>query len=171
MVSMGNSGSTSLSLSDSRTFCVTALILGVTASAYISRMKVSAPPSSLGFHGAVPVLVEVAGRLQNVCVAKGSLVHAGDVVIQLDTRDLLLKKNDLESQIHSAEVDGTDTPSKLSSLYGELQHIQVDLGRLTITSPTDGKIVSLPSLHRGEMLQAGSAVAVVVPGLRIDQAR
>jgi multidrug resistance efflux pump len=154
-----------MSLNDSRIFCVIALILGSSVSAYITRLDVPVPgpPDLPPMGNFVPILIEVSGRVQNVYVKETTEVHAGDLLVQFDTRSLLLKKHALESQVHAAELRVTDARPHLPILYRELEQIRLDLGRLTITSPIDGQITSLVPLAPGDTLPAGTAIAVVFP--------
>ncbi|PYS42818.1 MAG: hypothetical protein DMG14_02670 [Acidobacteria bacterium] len=140
-----------------------ALIL-VGISAYVTMIGVSVPaPGRIRIEAeAVPIVIEAGGLIQKVLVSEGSAVHVGDPVIQLDTRHLLLKKLALESRIHRAELQPADI-GDLASLYRELERTQLDLGRLTVTSPVDGEIISLASLYPGKMLLAGTAIALVFP--------
>jgi multidrug resistance efflux pump len=154
-----------MSLNDSRIFCVIALILGSTVSAYITRLDVPVPgpPDVLPVADFVPILIEVPGRVQNVYVKEATKVHAGDLLVQFDTRSLLLKKRALESQVHAAELLVTDGRPHLSGVYRELEQVRLDLGRLTVTSPIDGQIAYLVPLAPGDTLRAGTAIAVVSP--------
>jgi len=154
-----------MSLNDSKTFCILATVLLVAVSTYILMMDVSLPaPGDFRFQdGPIPVVIEVSGRIRDVYVNEGSSVHVGDVLVQLDSTDLLLRRSILESQIHSAELYAAEFHFKLSNLYRELRQLQMDLDRLTITSPADGEIASLEALHRGEAIQAGTAIAIIYP--------
>ena len=121
-----------------------------------------------------PVLVssEAGGRVSRILIREGSLVSVGDVLVQLETRGLLRKKMALESRIHSVEFQAQALQQgapvdfmrgELAALYQDLQQTSLDLGRMTITSPTDGQVASLAVLHEGEILAAGAEVAKVVP--------
>jgi len=154
-----------VSLNDSRIFCALAIILGVTVSGYILTMNVALPaPGAFRVTGGpVPIVVEVSGRIRDVYMIEGSGVHVGDVLVQLDTTDLLLRKSVLESQIHSAELHGVDVHVDLVSLYRGLRQLQMDLDRHTITSPIDGELTSLELVHSGERLHAGTVIGVIFP--------
>ena len=65
--------------------------------------------------------------------------------------------------LYLLELQPADARAKLSSLYRELQQIQLNLSRFTITSPADGQIMSLAALYPGKMILAGTAIAVAVP--------
>jgi len=91
---------------------------------------------------------------------------AGDLLVQIDTRSLLLKKYALESLVHSAELQITNGHAHLSRVYRELEQIRLDLDRLTITSPIDGQIAYLVPLAPGQTLPAGTAIAVIYPRKR-----
>jgi multidrug resistance efflux pump len=154
-----------MSLSDSRIFCVIALALGSSVSAYITRLNapVPGPPDLPLVEAFVPVVIEAPGRVQNVYIKEGQQVRAGDLLVQFDTGSLLLKKYALESQVHSAEFRVARVHPYLSRLYRELEQIRLDLGRLTITSPIDGRIIYVVPLASGDLLPAGNAIAVIFP--------
>jgi len=154
-----------MSLNDSKTFCILATVLLVAASTYILTMGVSLPvPGDFRVQdGPVAVVIEVSGRIRDVYVSDGSAVHVGDVLVQLDNTDLLLKKSVLESQIHLAELHADELHPDLSNLYRELRDLQMDMDRLTITSPIDGEIESLEVLQAGEAIEAGTAIAIIYP--------
>lgn len=120
--------------------------------------------------GLYRIIAEVGGRISQLYVHEGSKIHRGDILIQLDARDLLLRKAALERRIHFTELRlgdlgaNTSIRTELSSLYREFEQTRLDLSRLTITSPTDGKIISLPSLQSGELLSPGTAIAALAPG-------
>src|SRR5438128_461204 len=84
-----------------------------------------------------PIVIEVSGRVKSVNMDEGSHVHRGDVLVQLETRELLSKKHRLESLIHVAEHHHAST----SKLYRELEQARVAIGRHTITSPGEGRIM------------------------------
>jgi multidrug resistance efflux pump len=154
-----------MSLSDSRIFCVIALVLGSSVSAYITRLNVPVPgrPDLPLIEAFVPVVIEAAGRVQNVYMKEAKEVHAGDLLVQFDTGGLLLKKRALELRIHDGELHASDRHNLLSSLYRELEQLRLDLDRLTITSPIDGRIIYVVPLAPGDLLPAGNAIAVIFP--------
>src|SRR5262245_37291367 len=83
------------------------------------------------------IVIEVTGRVKTVNMHEGSHVHRGDVLVQLETRQLLQKKHRLEKLIHRAEHRRAST----SQLYRELEQTRVAIGRHTITSPSEGRII------------------------------
>ena len=105
-----------------------------------------------------PIVIEVSGRVKSVNVDEGSHVHRGDVLVQLETRELLSKKHRLESLIHFAEHHRAST----SKLYRELEQARVAIGRHTITSPSEGRIMFSRSVEPGDALQQGDAIAVQI---------
>lgn len=157
-----------MSLSDSRIFCVIALVLGSSVSVYITTLDgpMPRPPDLPLVEAFVPVVIDAPGRVQNVYIKEAQQVRAGDLLVQIDTRSLLLKKYALESQVHSAELRITNGHAHLSGVYRELEQIRLDLGRLTITSPIDGQIAYLVPLAPGQTLPAGTAIAVIYPRKR-----
>ena len=103
-----------------------------------------------------PIVVEVNGRVKTVNLREGAHVYRGDVLLQLENRELLLKKHKLERLIHFAEHRGTST----SQLYRELEETRVAIGRHTITSPIEGRIVFPRCVEPGDVVRQGTAVAV-----------
>ena len=154
------------SLQDLRTFFLVTSLIAIAAAWgewMTAGVLVPAPNVIMPDSGPVAIVAEVSGRIRQVYVNAGTIVRPGDPLIQLDTRQLLLKKHALESRIHLAELHVTNARSELPGLYRELQLIQMDLDRCTITSPISGQVVSPASLGRGEMLLKGTAIAVALP--------
>jgi hypothetical protein len=134
----------------------------VITSVYFSTID-DRPPTIAVPKFPILIVTEVGGRIQQIYVKEGSFVHEGDLVIQLDADKLLVKKLILESRIHDEESIRFDPAYALPGLYRQLHEIQVDLGRLTITSPADGRIMSVAPLYPGEIITSGAAIAVMVP--------
>ena len=111
-----------------------------------------------------PIVLEVSGRVKTVNMHEGSHVNRGDVLVQLETRALVSKKHNLERLIHFAEHRGANA----SKLYRELEETRLAIGRHTITSPAEGRIVFSRSVEPGEVLRQGTAVAVQ---MELKQAR
>lgn len=109
-----------------------------------TRSTISPPSNS------IRVICEIGGRVSSIHVKPGDHVHAGDVLIEMDTSDFELKKRSLESRIHFAEM-GT-FQADLPTLYRELAQLSLDLTQQTITSPTDGQIVSVTRLRAGTII-------------------
>jgi multidrug resistance efflux pump len=105
-----------------------------------------------------PIIVEIDGRVESSELHEGSQVYRGDVLVQLDTRELISKKRSLERLIHFAE----DHHANTSKLYRELEQTRLDLVRHTISTPDAGRLILAPSLQPGDILQRGSAIAVQV---------
>jgi multidrug resistance efflux pump len=127
--------------------------------AYLSRGIDAGLPSRLFTVPLCLIVSEISGRIQFVYVEEGATVHTGDPLIQLETREIVSKKLELESLIHSAEAASTDT----RRLYNDLEQTQLALDARTITSPVDGTVMRVAPAHAGEILTAGSAVAVIGP--------
>ena len=103
------------------------------------------------------IVSEVTGRISAIHIQADSRVHTGDVLIQLDVRDLITTRDGLMARIDLAELRQTDT----SALYFELEQTKRDLSRLTITAPSDGQITWITPLHVGEVLLCGQVVALI----------
>jgi multidrug resistance efflux pump len=109
----------------------------------------------------IRIVSEAASRITKVLVHEGSEVRAGDTLVQLDRRDLLVQQRALETQIHLAELGPHST--QLRALYEQLEKTKIEIGQLTITSPTNGRITSLGRLYEGGMLKVGDIVGTIVP--------
>jgi multidrug resistance efflux pump len=105
-----------------------------------------------------PIVIEVNGRVKSVNMREGSHLHRGDVLLQLETGELLLKKHRLERLIHFAE----DHRSNASELYRELKQTRILIGRHTITSPAEGEIMFSVCINPGDVVQSGTAIGVQV---------
>jgi multidrug resistance efflux pump len=246
-------------------YILSALVLAAAAWAYLTPIDVSVRSRGIVRPEGDPIQIatEAGGRIRDIRVKEGMLVRQGDALLQLDERDLQLKRSGLEARIHftelrlsdlerqlqdaeaieeqSAFVDASEretakrnanaavenarlrfaradlllhegliprqvhdearlaltqaeaeqaravsnvpelkraqaavrlrdlaageTPlrAELASLYHDLEQTRLAIDRLVITSPVNGQITSLVSLHAGEILAAGTAVAAVVP--------
>jgi len=100
---------------------------------------------------------EMAGRVEAVYVEEGSCVRSGDVLIQFDTHDTLLRRSGIITRIDLAELRGADA----TVLYRELEAVNLDLARMTITAPTDGRVAWLAKVRAGESVQVGELLAVL----------
>ena len=142
-------------------FLIVALIAAGAASAYFAIADLSVPPApTIVLASARPVVAEVEGHIENIYVGEGAIVRLGDPLIQLDTRQFIRRKKALETRIHLAEVRGSNV-SSLAPLYAQLLRAQLDIDRCTITSPTDGVIISITSAGRGHLLQPGALAAII----------
>jgi multidrug resistance efflux pump len=103
------------------------------------------------------VFTQLTGKVISVPPLPGSRVRAGDILIQLDTHDLIAKRSSLLQRIDLLELHYADA----SRLYHALEQTQLDLTRLTITAPADGRIVWLLPLHPGSALHAGTRIAIL----------
>jgi multidrug resistance efflux pump len=215
----------------------------------------------------VQVTTEIGGRISKVCVAEGDEVRQGDVLVQLDTRELAAKRRKLQSQIHFAELrlaalreltaealdaehqsvsvdqlqdrageessragldqararfmqtdqlfreglvskqafedarvaldraradyskwsanlgelkraqsevrlrerenEVASARTDLAMLYEQLRQHEFEFDRLTITSPTNGRITSMAPVHPGEVTTPGTSIAALIPRDRI----
>ena len=105
----------------------------------------------------VLVTSEMTGRVEAVYVEEGSCVRTGDMLVQFDTQDTLLRRSGIITRIDLAELRGTDA----TVLYRELETVNLDLARMTITAPADGRVVWLAKVHAGESVRAGDLLAVL----------
>jgi len=146
-------------------FLITAgVVAGVAITILFWRAYAPVPaPDILVAHGPFAIVSEVSGHIDKVYVNEGSVVRIGDPIVQLDTRPLRRRKHTLETRIHFAELNDVVNRVGVSRLYNELHQVQLDLTRCTITSPAEGRILSLEPLNMGELLSAGTAIGMVSP--------
>ena len=153
---------------DASIAAVLTAVLGLTFSFCIQELTFNRPafaPTSAGgsmdcrtTSFSIPVVAETGGNIRSIHVVEGSAVRTGDVLVQLDTTIFSSAIKSLIRRIHFRELEHR---SDLSRLYRELEKARIDLGRRTIVSPADGHIIASASLHPGEMLSAGAAVALI----------
>jgi multidrug resistance efflux pump len=105
----------------------------------------------------VRVTSQTSGLVEAVFVEEGSHVRTGDVLIQFDTHDTLLRRSRIITCIDVAELRRADA----SGLYRELETVNVDLARMTITAPADGRVVWLAKVRAGESVRRGELLALV----------
>jgi multidrug resistance efflux pump len=150
-------------LLDALIAAVTLTIVGLTLFVFVqvpSHSRFAAHPNpTFGLpHIFQPIVIEVNGTVKSANLNEGSHAHRGDVLVQLETRELLLKKHTLERMIHFAEHRQTST----AKLYRELEETRVAIGRHTITSPGEGRILFSRPVEPGDVLRRGYAIAVQV---------
>ena len=97
-------------------YVLAALTIVAVAWAYFTPIDISVRARGIVRPEGDPIRIisEAGGRITKVCVAEGSIVEAGDTLIQLDTHDLLMKKRGLETRIHFTEVRLADLQRQLS---------------------------------------------------------
>jgi multidrug resistance efflux pump len=106
----------------------------------------------------VRVTSELAGRVEAVYVEEGSCVHSGDVLMQFAIQHgTLLRRSGIITRIDLAELRGADA----TVLYRELDTVNLDLARMTITAPADGRVVWFAKVRAGESVHPGELLAVV----------
>jgi multidrug resistance efflux pump len=103
------------------------------------------------------IVSETAGRVEAVSVEQGSCVRTGDVLIQLDAHETLLRRSGIIARIDLAELRRADA----TALYRELERVNLELIRMTITAPVDGRVAWLAKVRAGESVRVGEVLAVV----------
>ena len=143
------------------------LLTAVLAAALVSLVfvKVDVPVEPTDIDppdpGIVPLIATATGTIRRIHVRQGSLVNEGDTILQLDSRDLLLKRRILQSRIHQLEAAKVGR-TELGDLYRQLESCQLELNSRTLVSPADGQITWLGSFRPGDILRSGVAVATIV---------
>ena len=126
----------------------------------------------------VTISAEVDGRIENIPVAEGYKVKAGDLLVQLNT-DLLqpqyemavaqFKRNEIEYQrmVNLIENDATaqsdldNATTNLAVSKAQVAEIGAKLERSRILSPTNG-VLNETLVEEGEYIQPGTPVAEIV---------
>jgi membrane fusion protein (multidrug efflux system) len=126
----------------------------------------------------VTISAEVAGRIEWIGPKEGTLVQAGDRLIQLNT-DLLqtefdrtqaqAKYDEAEFERKKGLVEGGAAPSrdldeaatKLAVSKAQLEEVRARLARTRIVAPVAGVLNAVP-VEIGEYVQPGTAVAEIV---------
>lgn len=126
----------------------------------------------------VTVSAEVAGRIERIPLTKGGAVHAGDLLVQLNT-DLVqpefemaqaqAKRDQLEFDRMTSLVrenaaprrDLDDAATRLAISKARLEEVRARLIRTRILAPAAGILNDLP-VEQGEYVQANTPVAELV---------
>src|SRR5262249_22306219 len=133
--------------------------------------------------GVININAEADGRIIDVHGREGEQVQAGDTLIQFDTSNIDLRQRILLTRIHAAEINLQQSrnvsgrpaphlsrlnkaPLEMLGLYQELEQVELDRARLTAVSPVDGLIGEMNTLHPGEILRKGAAIATIIPSER-----
>jgi membrane fusion protein (multidrug efflux system) len=135
-------------------------------------------PAAVEPNRIITVAAEVAGGIERIPPKEGSIVQAGDLLVQLNT-DLIepqveiakaqFNRDKIQYERMSALVktestsrsDLDDATTKLATSEAQLKEVQARLQRTRILSPITGILNDLP-VEEGEYVQVGTAVAEVV---------
>ncbi len=152
---------------------MTLLVLLASLWAYRTRLEIwaRAPEGIRTREEAIAIVSEAGGKVAAVYAREGMKVRLGDPLVQLDTSGLALRKQMLESRIHFTELRQSAAEDRLeraelTSLYGQLNELNKEIGNLTVTSPGDGRITILAPLGSGDVVSRGAAIGVVVSDSR-----
>lgn len=110
-------------------YVLAALIATVAAWAYWTPIDISVQARGIVRPEGDPIRVvsETGGRIRTIHVKEGSRVRLGDPLLQLETRDLELKKTALETRIHFTEIRLADLRQQLDDAIAiEVQSRSVD---------------------------------------------
>ena len=142
---------------------LTAVLAAALASLVFVKVDVPVEPTDIDppDPGIVPLIATATGTIRRIHVRQGSFVSEGDAILQLDSRDLLLKRRILQSKIHQRETANVGR-IELADLYRQLERCQLELNSRTVVSPVDGQIIWLGSFRPGDTLRTGGAVATIV---------
>src|SRR5438094_7143239 len=111
-------------------YALAVLVLAAAGWAYFTPIDISVQARGIvrSNGDSVRVISEASGRIRQVYIQEGSLVEEGDALLQLDTRDLLLKRKALEDRIHYAELRLADLERQVTDATAiEEQSASIDV--------------------------------------------
>src|SRR6267142_1133766 len=87
-------------------YALAALVLAAAAWAYFTPIDISVQARGIVRPEGDPIRIvaEAGGRIRDIYVHEAAEVHQGDPLIQLDTRELLLRERSLRNRIHFTEL-------------------------------------------------------------------
>lgn len=133
----------------------------------------------------VTISTEVPGRIGALLKDEGDAVEPGEVMVQLDTRETLIRIEQHKAALDYArsqllqaerelrhagareigEADLSARKARVREAGAELRELELRLELMTLRSPVRGVVVRKNS-HRGEFVQAGQPVFMVVDSSR-----
>jgi len=94
--------------------------------------------------------------------ARANLDRAVSERAKWSSTALDLRKAQSELRLREREVEVGSVRAELAGLYEQLQQCDLDIARLSILSPNDGRIGSSVPLHPGEVLSQGVVIATII---------
>lgn len=150
-------------------------VLTSKASDYVAVVRTSGQTQA---KRSVEIRAETAGRVASVGVPKGSVVEAGDVIVQLDEADRRAQLERAKARVQHRQIEfdaarqlaakGYQAETKRAQALADLEearadraHIKVDLERTRIVAPFRAVLDRRP-MEIGDYLQVGDPVATLV---------
>jgi multidrug resistance efflux pump len=144
---------------DKQTAAVEALESGLEA----RTAQASLDQASLRFTRSRELLEEGLIAQQQHDESRTALAQAAAERARISSRTLDLKRAQTAARIRQLSSEATPIREELAGLYHQLEQTRIELDRLTVASPVDGRISALIPLHAGEHLAAGTAIATLIP--------
>ena len=136
----------------------------------------------------VTISTELPGRISALLKDEGEPVESGEIMVELDKREILIRIEQHKATVDHArsqllqverelrhasdgqqreikEADLLAKKARVREAEAELQDLEFRLGLMTLRSPVKGVVVKKNS-HRGEFVQAGQPVFMVVDSSR-----
>ena len=136
----------------------------------------------------VTISTELPGRISALLKDEGEPVESGEIMVELDKREILIRIEQHKATVDHArsqllqverelrhasdgqqreikEADLLAKKARVREAEAELQDLEFRLGLTTLRSPVKGVVVKKNS-HRGEFVQAGQPVFMVVDSSR-----
>jgi len=146
-----------------------------TARDYVAAVRASGQTEA---RRSIEIRAETAGRVASVGAPKGSVMNAGDLIVQLDEADRRAQlarakaavefrqiEHDAARQLaakgYQAETKRAEARAELEQARAERARIQVDLDRTRIAAPFKAVLDRRP-MEIGDYLQEGDTVATLV---------
>ena len=122
---------------------------------------------------------EIDGTIKSINVVDTNTVHAGDILIEIDPRDIQIIFDKAKANFERAKIDNdrrkalmgsgsvsaeelTRSENDLALASASLREATLNLERTTIKSPIDG-VVAKRQAQIGQRIRAGTIAMVVVP--------
>src|SRR5437867_93163 len=158
-------------------YALAVLVLAAAGWAYFTPIDISVQARGIvrSNGDSVRVISEASGRIRQVYIQEGSIARqvydesrlaleqAEADHARLSAKSTELKQAQAEAHLRDMTAGATPLRAELAALYYELEQTRLEIDRLSLTSPVDGQVTSLASLHAGEILSAGAAIAAIVP--------
>lgn len=145
------------------------------ASDYVAEVRASGQTEAMR---SVEIRAETEGRVAAVGAAKGAVLQAGELIVQLDRADREAQLERAKARVEQRRIEhdaarqlaakGYQAETKRAQALADLQearaeqaHIRVDLDRTRIAAPFRGVLERRP-MEIGDYLKVGDTVATLV---------
>lgn len=122
-----------------------------------------------------PVQAVAGGLVQGVFVREGDTVAYGQVIVQLDAREMRTRLAKLREELTTSEFqlrqsmssrplpETLDQQIRIARLQSEIATADLAMQHTTVTAPVNGVITTMEVLSPGTVLQPGQVLATIAP--------